>query len=69
MLLHFKTAKLGIKPETPVKNDTVIKMECSCIYLGHMTADVVDDNEYIKRYICCVWCKYTVCQNKEVCVA
>ena len=41
--------KLKIKPGTSViMNDTVIKMESSCRYLGHMITDGLDDNEDIK---------------------
>ena len=32
-------------------NDTVIKMESSCRYLGHMITDGLDDNEDIKRQL------------------
>ena len=32
-------------------NDTVIKMERSCRYLGHMITDGLDDNEDIKRQL------------------
>ena len=32
-------------------NDTVIKMNIPCRYLGHMITDGLDDNEDIKRQL------------------
>ena len=49
VLLYFVPEKLRIKPDTSVMmNDTVIKMESSCRYLGHM---ITDDNEDIRRQL------------------
>ena len=52
VLLYLMPEKLKIKPGTSVMmNDTVIKMESSCRYLGHMITDGLDDNEDIKRQL------------------
>ena len=52
VLLYLMPQKLKIKPGTSVMmNDTVIKMESSCRYLGHMVTDGLDDNEDIKRQL------------------
>ena len=49
VLLYFMPEKLRIKPGTSVMiKDTVIKMERSYRYLGHMITDALDDNEDIK---------------------
>ena len=52
VLLYLMPEKLKIKPGTSVMmNDTVIKMESACRYLGHMITDDLDDNEDIKRQL------------------
>ena len=52
VLLYIMPEKLKIKPGTSVMiNDTVIKMDSSCRYLGHMITDGLDDNEDIKHQL------------------
>ena len=47
-LVLYMLARLSIKPGTSVMmNDTVIKMERSCRYLGHKITGGLDDNEGI----------------------
>ena len=40
-----------LKISSVMMNDTIIKMESSCRYLGHMITDGLDDNEDIKRQL------------------
>ena len=48
VLLYSMQENVKIKPGTSVMvNDTVIKMESSCRYLGHMITGGLDDNEDI----------------------
>ena len=58
VLLYFMPEKLRVKPGTSVMmNDTAIKMESSCRYLGHMITDGLHDNEDIKRQLSSVYGK------------
>ena len=52
VLLYFKPDNFKINPCTSIKmNGTLINVECSCKYLGHMITSKLSDNEDIKRQI------------------
>ena len=58
VILYLISEKLKIKPDTSVMmNDTVIKMESSCRYLGHTVTDGLDNNEGIRRQLRSFYCK------------
>ena len=51
-LLYFKPDNFKINPCTSIKmNGTLINVECSCKYLGHMITSKLSDNDDIKRQI------------------
>ena len=54
VLLYFKPGNFKMNPCTSIKmNGTLINVECSCKYLGHMITSKLGDNEDIKRQIRC----------------
>ena len=52
VLLYFKPYNFKINPCTSIKmNGTLINVECSCKYLGHLITSKLSDNEDMKRQI------------------
>ena len=50
VMLYFKPDSFKINPCTSVKmNGTLINVECSCKYLGHMITNKLSDDEDVKK--------------------